>query len=467
MRRWLPIVLITIALLLKVALLFTSQSMADGDEAVEGIMAMDIVESGARPMYPYGIRYGAGAGVEAHLAALLFGIFGASDVALKASGLLIWALVLVLVALVGRRIGGVEVGWAAALLYGFAPQATLWSSKVAGGHNVALALCLLALLWIERGARPWRVACVLPFAALAHPIAIPLVGALAVHEGVRARGRERRSFAAALAGSAAVAALWLWPGEVDVWSPTAGHWELGALAAAVPRAVARLFAVNLSARAWPSGLELAVSLGWLFALTAAAMRATQPRRLLLYLLAPLGVIFLVAADHLVARHLLLLYPIGCLVIACGLRPDRGPRVVILAVLLLSGAALQVAELGSPNIYGPGIQSRGVDRDSARRLVREIEADGIAHVYCADPMFQWNIVFESRGDVLARWVDPLDRIPAQVEAVDRARLEGRPIALVRAIPGGAPGSPQRFEWARLEGDRALERSFPLAPGITDR
>jgi hypothetical protein len=83
------------------------------------------------------------------------------------------------------------------------------------------------------------------------------------------------------------------------------------------------------------------------------------------------------------------------------------------------------------------------------------------------MFQWNIAFESRGAVLARWADPLDRIPAQVEAVDRARLEGRPIALVRAIPGSAPGSPQRFEWARLESDRTLERSFPLAPGIEDR
>ena len=467
MRRWLPIVLLAIALLLKVALLLTSQSMADGDEAVEGIMAMDIVASGAHPMYPYGIRYGAGAGVEAHLAALLFRVFGVSDVALKASGLSIWLLGLALVAFVGRRIGGAEVGWAAALLYGFAPQATLWSSKVAGGHNVALVLCLLSLLWIERGARPWRVACVLPFAALAHPIAIPLVGALAIHEGLRARGRERRAFAAALAGAAVVAALWLWPGEVDVWNPTASRWELGKLAAAAAHALARLFTVNLSARTWPSGPELAVSLGWLLALAAAALRATQPRRLLLYLLAPLGVIFLVASDHLVARHLLLLYPIGCLVIACGLRPDQGFRVTVLAALLLSGAALQVVELGSPNIYGPGAQSRGVDRDSARRLVREIEAAGIAHVYCADPMFQWNIVFESRGDVLARWTDPLDRVPAHVEAVDRARLEGRPIALVRAIPARSPASPQRFEWTRLESDRALEQSFPLAPGIANR
>lgn len=74
------VVLLALSLGLKIALLMTSQSMADGDESVEGIMAMHLVEEGTFQVYPYGVNYGAGAGVEVLIAALTFKLFGVSDV---------------------------------------------------------------------------------------------------------------------------------------------------------------------------------------------------------------------------------------------------------------------------------------------------------------------------------------------------------------------------------------------------
>jgi hypothetical protein len=57
------------ALLLKIALLLTSQSGADGDEAVVGVMAKHMLEGKEFPLVFYGQHYGGGATVEAALAA--------------------------------------------------------------------------------------------------------------------------------------------------------------------------------------------------------------------------------------------------------------------------------------------------------------------------------------------------------------------------------------------------------------
>jgi hypothetical protein len=57
------------------------------------------------------VQYGAGAGVETHLAALSFAVAGVSDIALKATGLVVWLVTLGLVYATAARIGGAWAGW--------------------------------------------------------------------------------------------------------------------------------------------------------------------------------------------------------------------------------------------------------------------------------------------------------------------------------------------------------------------
>ena len=84
------------ALLVKGALLLTSQSGADGDEAVVGVMDKHMLEGKDFPLVFYGQHYGGGAAVEAALAAIYFALFGVPSIALKAAGLTCFIGILVL-----------------------------------------------------------------------------------------------------------------------------------------------------------------------------------------------------------------------------------------------------------------------------------------------------------------------------------------------------------------------------------
>jgi hypothetical protein len=406
------------ALALKVVLLLTSQSMADGDEAVEGLMAMHVLNEGVHPIYPYGIQYGAGAFVEVHLAALLFHFLGVSDVTLKA----------------------------------------------AGGHNVAVLLCLVAVWLIERRTQSWICAILLPFAAFAHPIVVPFVGALAIYLVVKPKRCRPVHVLVALVGATSAAAYLLWPTGSGVWNPANQSLSLAGLLEAIPRVGANLFTSNLSARAIPEAHPLMTSAIWSGALILAISRSRRPRRLLLYGLAPFGVALLVQPDQLAARQLLLVYPIGCLLLASGLLSMRRVGAMLLGVLLLSGLLVQLLEVRSPRIYGPGVQARGVDRAKAREFVSALEAAGVHHVYCLDPMFQWNIVFLSRESIIARWYNPVDRVPRYAEMVDRARLSGRPVTLVGEVRQTGHRPAQVFGTSTITNPALFEEYFPRSPRL---
>jgi hypothetical protein len=100
------------AILTKVALLLTSQSALDGDEAIVGLMALHVKNGVSHPLFFYGQAYDAGAGILAHMAALLFSIGGVSDISVKATAFLVW---LGMVA-VGAKVAGQLLGWRAAAI---------------------------------------------------------------------------------------------------------------------------------------------------------------------------------------------------------------------------------------------------------------------------------------------------------------------------------------------------------------
>jgi hypothetical protein len=99
-------------------------------------------------------------------------------------------------------------------------------------------------------------------------------------------------------------------------------------------------------------------------------------------------------------------------------------------------------MSDPVVHGPDPQDRGVRRANVADVLAQLDARGVRYVYCSDPMFQWNLVWASREHVLARWVDPVDRVAAYPARVDAARRAGAPIALV------ARPSPDSLDFAVL-------------------
>ena len=334
-----------------------------------------------------------------------------------------------------------------------------------GGHNTAVMLCLVAVYLIERGSPRWTVAAVLPVAAIAHPIAAPFAVALAGYLlfAGPSRADRARTLASLVIASATVAIL-LRPPEAGVWNPAARDLDPLAILGSLPALAATLFTPNLNSLQLPGIGYVVVSLAWLTAFVAAVAGRPLPRRILLYALAPIPVLFTVQPDQMAPRHLLLVAPIACIAIALALpRLPRPGRARVLALLLVLGAAVHLAQVRDPNIYGPSPQDRGIERANVLEVVLELESRSIGHVYCLDPMFQWNLTWTSRERILARWADPLDRVPDYPARVDAARHAGRPYAVVGASPGSTDG-PQRFEILPLPDSTLLESTFPPSPGL---
>src|SRR5262249_60467125 len=78
-------------LLLRLLLVLLAEKQLDCDESTVGVMALDVLEKHAHPLFFYGSTYNGGGAVEAYLGAIAFAIAGASPIALKLCCLLLWA----------------------------------------------------------------------------------------------------------------------------------------------------------------------------------------------------------------------------------------------------------------------------------------------------------------------------------------------------------------------------------------
>jgi hypothetical protein len=432
------IAVVLIGIGLKFALLATSQSLPDGDEALEGLMARHILTRGVHPIYPYGVNYGIGAGWEAHAAAAAFALFGESTAALKSVGLFHWLLTLGLVAALAYTWAGRQAALAAAALFAAAPQSAQWSLKVAGGHQVAVVLALAAF-W-STFHRRWSVAALIlaPLAILAHPVVLPFsvaTIALVLFNAGDTRTRIARTAIVATAGLLEFAIFR--PPQRTVWNPLSESFDLTATIAAVPRMAVGLFTPNLNAMSLSLNMNTVVAGVWLAALLVAALKWRRPAVCLVGLLAPWAILAIVASAELAPRHILIIAPVAAAVVACAFPLRTTLNLTLLGVLIVTGLTVQGIELRNPMIYGPGTQSAGVERENFRAVLAELQRSPVRHVYCVDPMLQWNIIFASGENIIARWYDAHDRVPEYPALVDQARRAGEPVAVVYPVANSVP------------------------------
>ena len=453
--------LLALTICLKIVLLFSSQSMADGDEAVEGIMAMHVLEHGIHKIYPYGVNYGAGAFLEVHLASLIFKIFGVSDIALKASGLIIWLMCLTLLYLVAKAFYGTNAAMMASLLYGISPQGAQWSLKVAGGHQVAVLCCLILILSRKIKFPVPLVAALIPLAAFSHPITLPLVIYIAIDSFVRTDSMSLRiRLISWLFFFSCIVAYILWPETYTVWNPGSSGFSPGIFLTAISKVVITLFSPNLNSCDMPAPPYLIVSVIWLGVFILASVHCiARDRKILEIILAVFAVILIVKPELLVPRHLLMIYPISCIIISGYLISLPLKWILpVLGTLMVSGGLVQINEIRAACIYGPSPQDVGIERNHLRNMVNSLLERKVYHVYCLDPMLQWNIIFESRERIIARWIDPHDRMPGYPIQVDLARREGKPFAVVYEIDRCGKKSPQRFAIAWQPDPKNIDRVF---------
>jgi hypothetical protein len=460
---------------LRLYLVFAGKVTADADECIVGLMARAIAAGLEHPLYFWGQRYGAGAGIEAHLLALLFLVKGSGAMLIKLLGLALWTVLVITTWRVGGLLFGPRAGWLTLLLMSASPQMALWSMKVRGGHVTALIALMLAL-----GAfgRAWaalqdegqgRRALALTAAAGAlttlagwlQPVAAPAAAVILIGVGVALLFRQRFAPLAAMgAGAAAVLALAViaLPASAPHFFGPAFSPHPGAHSAPV-RALATLagtFAVHLDASLLdqPDQALVAIAVQVLAVLVWSGLLLVAlvyngldladdedgERLPALILMAAVvvtpAVVIVAARAWCEPRHLLALYPCGALLMAraAARMADDLPVFSRAAVgtAIAAGLLVSAAMLGETRTYNPS-SSAGLDLGSTASTIHLLQAHRINRVFCADAEFKWNLIFASREQVIARSWNPDDRRPDYVALVNQAALAGEPFAVVIPNP----------------------------------
>ncbi|MHC4090040.1 MAG: glycosyltransferase family 39 protein, partial [Planctomycetota bacterium] len=141
--------LVLIALAWRGPWLLRAHRTLDADEAVTGIMAMDVL-GGALPLYYYGQGY-LGT-LEPLVAAPLFALLGRSPAVLRLAPLLLFAVSLVIqYAVVRRWFGKPAARWSVLFWCAVPAPVALWTVKARGGFT-AVMLFGMALTWIYQRA---------------------------------------------------------------------------------------------------------------------------------------------------------------------------------------------------------------------------------------------------------------------------------------------------------------------------
>ena len=109
----------------------------------------------------------------------------------------------------------------------------------------------------------------------------------------------------------------------------------------------------------------------------------------------------------------------------------------LAVLLLG--AVSMFEFKGFSYLWKNPPSGLTEARRMRRIVSYLRVSGVSHVFSMNGLLEWQLMFYSDEEVLARYAAWNDRYPAYVSAVDRALANGQAVAVVGYTDGsGAPG-----------------------------
>jgi 4-amino-4-deoxy-L-arabinose transferase-like glycosyltransferase len=146
-RHWVFLLILLAAAGVYGAVLATSQSRVDGDEAVVGVMARHIMTRGERPIFFYGQAYGGGGAIEAYLATIPFALFGDNAISLKLVGLVISLATLVATYFFCLSIWGRRMALVTTAILAAASPLVEWHTKMRGGY-VGLMLSSVVILWV-------------------------------------------------------------------------------------------------------------------------------------------------------------------------------------------------------------------------------------------------------------------------------------------------------------------------------
>ena len=433
------------------AFLLTSPRLfPDGDEAVVGLMTQFLVGEGEFPGFFWGQCYGI-ATIESLAASLPFLIAGSTGGGLKWAALLVFTFGWLAWSVAAERIMGRTGGRIAAILLAAMPAWFAFSMKAWGGWVTAFLTTGLVLAMLAPRARPSRVPAWISLGIagsltavtwFAQPLMAAALGPILLAREIRPRGWKKWC---AFAIPAIVVALLL-KSAADCsqahWQPRLfGEVDLGASA---PKVLRGLFVMahgsHFMNTTFPAS-AICRATGAIFLVLGAVacglaiVRALRTRFYPLdaacacsILIVTLIALFMNPGSFMFRYLLPAAAPVAWVIASRG---ARLPRFAVTGVFAVCAMLSVPSAWTMRNVSFSGWTAE--EERAVRAVVQTLHARGIHHVLVTHPTLQWNLMFESKGVIAARWFKAQERRPELSSKVNRALVSGERVALIAQRP----------------------------------
>lgn len=444
------IIILLLCVVSRLPQLLSDNLLLDGDESVVGLMAKHLADGRHIPVYFYGQQYGLSF-FEVVPISISYVFLGISDIAVKVTMLLMWTIGTLFFYKTLRQIGSGNKTTALliTLVLIFSPAWAVWSMKARGGYLTSYLLVpvvtylLFHSEWQRKMVAYLLVGLFLIIIYESQPLW--LVGLLPIVTFQVCRSQNVRFAAALLPGliGGEVLFYFLKQRALSSWSPDVlgipkNYWEtLTGIPMKVYYHETGSYYLNrmIEPHLVTSILAVVTSMSIVVILLITGFSLVRKKKVdpLLYVLAisvlcTIGYVFFL--PHNQPRYLLPLT--GWVLLMAYLLMDRLSSKVIYA-----GIFSLFISLGTFSLFTFKDYSFAAKRILITRIIDYLLSEDIHHVFCQAPLLQWQVMFYSKEQVIARYYRSIDRYPEYIDRVEHAMAEGRNVAILGHYNGPIP------------------------------
>lgn len=462
--------------------LLSENLILDGDESIVGLMSKHFQEFKEVPFFFYGQSYGFSF-IEVLAIRIFYIFFGVSEIAVKLAMLSLWTVGIIYFYKTLQEIGFKKNPWIPiliTLLFIFSPAFAVWSMKARGGYLTAFALTPIVTYLILKN--KWQakllVSFIIGFLIVVIYQSQPLwiAGLFPIVAFQLFKNRNFRAVWIMLSGvlTGTIVFFFLKIGSATFWAPSilgAPSFSFEIFESIIQRIyihfTGNYFYWFVNEPIWITKILAVLMMSVIFISLVTSVFFFFKRKninpliyaLTLSVLFTIGYLFLIKSGDY--RYLLPLTGFSLMLLSLVLSQIKFSKAVnsLLLIWILVGAY---------SLYDFKNYSFE-DKSALTSLVSELEAKQITHVFCEGGSLQWQLMFYSKENVIARYYSPTDRYPAYIKAVNSAfEKQNKHTALVGYLAEFYSPSPNyklinNFYYIYHPADKTtvLERGFDLS------
>lgn len=424
------LIIVLLCLVSRMPQLFSENLILDGDESIVALMAKHLLELKEFPIFFYGQSYGFSF-VEVLTTSLFYTIFGITDIAVKLAMLSLWTIGIIFFYKTLKEIGFKSNPWIPLLItlvFIFSPSFAVWSMKARGGYLTAFMLSSIITFLIVHKKSHSRLlkSLIIGFLIIVVYQAQPLwlAGLFPLLAYYLIKNRSIHNVLMTLLGVLVglFTFYFIKKGLSTYWSPNV----LGDLDVSLKsfksifdrmfisftgsyyfgRIIPPLFIMKAISILMMSLILVSTFMGIFFLIKK---KKVNPL-FYVFILSVLGslayLLFIHNSDY---RYLLPLTGYTLLMVAFTVSHIKSTQLANTLIIIWIAS-------GMYSLYNFKDYAFD-DKEALISLVDELERKEISHIFCEGGMLQWQIMFYSNEQIIARFYFNTDRYPAYVRSVN--------------------------------------------------